>query len=169
MSFRYFCIASCNNNAVKHQKVPLYYFHDCLKNFILLFMSLLTAQVVRNSHVEAKIYFIFSRNILKQTWNSFNTKIQPQQKDRNSSYQVRQILALFYNLVALILGWNYVKGLRVTKIVKQIKFERVWGELAAKLCFRRQSFKKYLRQTLVFMWNSALRGKFSCYFSVVFG
>ena len=62
------------------------------------------------------------------------------------------MLALFYNLVALILGSNNcVKGLRVIKIVMQIKFERVWGELAAKLCFQRQLLKKYLRQTLVFM------------------
>ena len=39
------------------------------------------------------------------------------------SYQVRQILAIFYRLVALDWGWNCVKGLRVTKIVKQVKFE----------------------------------------------
>ena len=61
------------------------------------------------------------------------------------------MLALLYNLVALILGWNFVKGLRVAKIVKQIKFEEVWGELVAGICFQRQSIKGYLRQTLVFM------------------
>ena len=44
--------------------------------------------------------------------------------------------ALFYNLVAPILGWNCVKDLRVTKIVKQIKFEGVWDKLVAKLCFQ---------------------------------
>ena len=32
-----------------------------------------------------------------------------------------------------------------------------------------QSFKKYLRQTLVFMWNSARREKFHFYFSGDFG
>ena len=32
-----------------------------------------------------------------------------------------------------------------------------------------QSFTKYMRQTLVFMWNSALRKKLSFYFSGVFG
>ena len=72
--------------------------------------------------------------------------------------------ALFYNLVAPILGWNCVKDLRVTKIVKQIKFEGVWDKLVA--------FKKLLRKTLVFMWNSivsALQEKFNFYFSVVFG
>ena len=39
----------------------------------------------------------------------------------------------------------------VTKIAKKIKSEVVWGELEAKNCFQRQSFKKYLRQTLVLM------------------
>ena len=32
-----------------------------------------------------------------------------------------------------------------------------------------QSFKGYLRQTLVFVWNSAMREKFNFYSSVVFG
>ena len=43
-----------------------------------------------------------------------------------------QMLALFCNLIALILGQNYVKGLRVIKIVKEIKFKGVWGKLEAK-------------------------------------
>ena len=44
-----------------------------------------------------------------------------------------------------------VKSLIVTKIVREIKFEEVWGELEAKKCFQKQSFTKYLRLTLVFM------------------
>ena len=43
-----------------------------------------------------------------------------------------------------------MKGLRVTKIVKEIKFEGVRGKLEARKCFRRQAFTKYLRLTLVF-------------------
>ena len=35
----------------KHQKVSKYYENDSLKNFDLLFMSLLTAPIVKNSHV----------------------------------------------------------------------------------------------------------------------
>ena len=53
-------------------------------------------------------------------------------KRSESSYQVRQMLTLFYNLVALILGLNSVKGLRVTKFVKEIKFEGLWGKIEAK-------------------------------------
>ena len=44
-----------------------------------------------------------------------------------------------------------MKRLRVTKIAKEIKFEEVWGELEAKICFQRHSFTKYLILTLVFM------------------
>ena len=43
------------------------------------------------------------------------------------------------------------RGLKVIKIVKEIKFEGFWGELGAKNCFQRQPFTKYLRLTLVFM------------------
>ena len=57
-----------------------------------------------------------------------------------------------------------MKDLRVTKIVKEIKFEGVWGELEVIICFQRQPFTKYLRLTLVSMWNSALREKFKSLF-----
>ena len=54
---------------------------------------------------------------------------------------------------------------RVTKTVKQIKFERVWRKLEAKKCFQRQSFTKYLRQTLFFMLNSALQEQITLHFT----
>ena len=54
-----------------------------------------------------------------------------------------------------------MKVLRVTKTVKEVMFEGVWGKLEAKKCFQCQSFTKYLRLTLVFMWNSALQEFFA--------
>ena len=42
-----------------------------------------------------------------------------------------------------------MKGLRVTKFVKKIKFGGIWGEIEAKKCFQRKTFTKYLRLTLV--------------------
>ena len=42
------------------------------------------------------------------------------------------------------------------------------SELEAKTCFQRQSFTKYLRQNLDFMWNNTLREKFDFCFSRVF-
>ena len=63
---------------VKHQKVSKYYDQYCLQNFILLFMSLLTAPIVKNSHILAGIYFIFPKKcprrnlkvIQHQIWTS---------------------------------------------------------------------------------------------------
>ena len=43
---------------VKHQKVSKHDDHDCLQNFNLLFMSLLTAPIVKHSQILAGIYFI---------------------------------------------------------------------------------------------------------------
>ena len=50
-------------NVVKHQKVSKYYENDWLQNFFLLFMSLLTDPVVKNSHIEAGISFMFLKNV----------------------------------------------------------------------------------------------------------
>ena len=61
-----------------------------------------------------------------------------------------------------------MKGLRVTKNNKEIKFEGVWDELEAQKCFQRQSFTKYLRLTLVFIQNNARREKINFCFSKVF-
>ena len=44
-----------------------------------------------------------------------------------------------------------MKDLRVTKNVKEIKFELAWGELESKETFQRQQVTKYLRLTLAFM------------------
>ena len=70
--------------------------------------------------------------MLKQTWNSFNTKFQTQWKDRESSSHVRIILGLFCHSITLILCLNSVKDLTVIKNVKDLKFEGVVGELESK-------------------------------------
>ena len=44
-----------------------------------------------------------------------------------------------------------MKGLRVMRIVKEIKFERLWGELKSEKAFQTQSATGDLRLTLVFM------------------
>ena len=70
--------------------------------------------------------------MLKQTWHSFNTKFQTQRKDGESSYKVRISLGLFCHSIALILGLNSVNNFSVTKNVKEIKFEGVWGVLESR-------------------------------------
>ena len=61
-----------------------------------------------------------------------------------------------------------MKGITVTKIVKEINFGEVWGELKAQTCFQRQAFIRCLRLTLAFMRNGVLREKFNFCFSGLF-
>ena len=68
---------------------------------------------------------------------------------------------LFWKLVGLILDENFFIDLRLTKIVKQVKFEGFWSELEARKCFQTQSSRKNLRQAPVFMWNGGLRVRVS--------
>ena len=60
------------------------------------------------------------------------------------------------------------EALRVTKIMKQIKFVGAWCELEANSCFQRQSWPKYMRHTLVLVWNSSLWKKFNFNFWTIF-
>ena len=157
------------NNLLMYQNVPKYYEHGFVQNFLLLLMSLLTALIVKNSYILTGIYFIFQKKHRRLNLKSFQCQIWTSVKRlwKHLSSK-RQILELFCILVALILGWNCVKGLRVTNIVKKINWEEVWGELEAKNCLQREPFTKYLRQTLDFKWNNALREKFKFVFSAVF-
>ena len=125
-------------NLIKHQQVSKYYGNDSLQNFLLVFMSLIPTKFVRNSHIWTKIYFIFLGNVLKQTWNSFYTNIEDQWKSWKSSYQAKQILALFCYLIPLILSQSSMEALGVTIIVKKIKFEGVCDESESKRGFQRE-------------------------------
>ena len=53
-------------NIVKYQKVSKYNFQDSLQN-VLPFVLLLTAPIVKGSHILAGIYFIFPENVQDQT------------------------------------------------------------------------------------------------------
>ena len=68
-----------------------------------------------------------------------------------SSYQVREVLTPFSNLIALILSSSSTKGFRVTKIVKEMKFEGVRDESVSKKCFQRQSVTKHFTLTVFFV------------------
>ena len=45
-----------------------------------LFVSLLVALVIKDSHIFARVYFIFLKTVLKQTLKSFDTKIDLSEK-----------------------------------------------------------------------------------------
>ena len=148
-----------HENFAKHQNLSKYYDQDCLKNFLLLFTSWLAASIVKNSPFLAEIYFIFLENVIHQTSKAFNTKFGPQWKDRKSSYQVRQIFALFCKLVALILGLNCIQVLRVTKIVKQIKFEGAWWKVRSKILFAERILAKIYQTNCSFFVKQHATGK----------
>ena len=52
-------------------------------------------------------------------------------------------------------------ALELPKLSKKVSLEESGRNLQADKYFQRLSFTKYLRLTLVFMWNSALPEKFS--------
>ena len=87
-------------------------------------MFLLPTKFAKNSNIWARIFFIVLKHVLKQTWNPFNTKFQPQWKDRKGSYQVRQVLGLCCYLVALILG--------VKTVWKALELPRMSNKLSLK-------------------------------------
>ena len=45
-----------------------------------LFVSLLVPLVIKDSHIFARVYFIFLKTVLKQTLKSFDTKIDLSEK-----------------------------------------------------------------------------------------
>ena len=62
-----------------------------------------------------------------------------------------------------------MKGFKVAKIVRGIKFEGFWGRLESGQCFRGRPFAGYLGLAVVFVWGGALRGGLHFCFSRVFG
>ena len=140
----------------KNREVSKYYENDYLQRFLLLFMSLLIAKLVKKSCISTRTHFIFRRNVLKQTWKFFSTKFGSLWIYRQNSYKVRQIFVIFSHLIAPIL------------LVKEIRFQGFWGKFNSTVGFQRASVTKYVRQTLVFTWNSTLLEKFNLYFSTVF-
>ena len=53
---------------------------ECVQNFLLLFLSLLIAKFVKKSHIQARMYFSFLKNILKQTCISLKQSLDFSEK-----------------------------------------------------------------------------------------
>ena len=58
-------------NLIKHEK---------LKKIMENMVCKISATIVKNSQIKAKISFSFLKNVLKQMWKSFNNQYRPQQK-----------------------------------------------------------------------------------------
>ena len=61
------------NKLVKYQNVSKSYDNDFLQNFLLLFLSFVTAPIATKGHILAGIYIAFLQNVLYQTWKLFKT------------------------------------------------------------------------------------------------
>ena len=125
-------------------------------------MSLLAALIFKNSYILAATYFIFLKNWPIPNLKGFQYQIGTSVKRSGKQLSSKTNLSAFLRVICSNIRLKLC--LRVTKIVKLFKFERIWGQVEA----IKQSCTKYLRQTLVFMWNSTLREKFNFYFSVDF-
>ena len=88
-----------------------------------LFISLLTALIVEDRHVLNGIYDIFFKKRPRPNLEGFWYKIWISVKRSGKQLSCKTNFSIFLKLIALILGSNCIKGLRVAKIVKQIKFE----------------------------------------------
>ena len=56
---------------------------------------------LKQSYFSWNFLYLSKKNVLDQTWKASNTKFWHKWKDRESIYQVRKILALSCELVAL--------------------------------------------------------------------
>ena len=62
-------------NLLTYQNVSKYYEHRCLQNFLSLFISLLTALIVKKSNILAGIYFIFPQKHRRLNLEGFQSQI----------------------------------------------------------------------------------------------
>ena len=75
-----------------------------------------------NNDILARTSFIFQKKCSKLKLKGFQYQIWTSVKDRQSSFQLKQISVIFSKLATLILGQNNVRRLRGTKIDKQFNF-----------------------------------------------
>ena len=94
-------LKKCSFGRTKHKAKILWSFYSTIKKsqniinmiikFFFHFLSLLTALIVKNSHILAGICYIFLKNILDQTWKASNTKFGPQWKDQESTFRSKKL------------------------------------------------------------------------------
>ena len=120
-----------------YQNVSKYYEHSCLQNFLSLFMSLLTALIFKNSHILARIYFIFLTKRRRPKLKGFQYQIWTSVK-RSRNYLLSKTTFNTFLHISCSSFRLKLWYLRVTKIVKQMQFEGAWDKLEAKNCLQRQ-------------------------------
>ena len=86
-------------------------------------MTLLTALVVKNSHIQAGIYFIFLNKCPKTNLKVFQYQISTTVKRSEKHLASKANFNTFLQLSCSNFRLNCVKRLKVTKILNEIKFE----------------------------------------------
>ena len=100
-------------------------------------MSLLTASIVKNNHILAGIYFL--RKCLLSNLKSFQYGTWTSVKRSGKHLSSKANFSTFLQISCSNFRLKLCQTLQAEKIIKQIKFERVWGGLEAKKCFQRRS------------------------------
>ena len=145
---------------------------NCLQNFISLFLFWLAAPIVKNlgwylgSNLGWYLLYLSKKcpkTNLKVLQYQILTLVKRSEKQLPSKANFSLFLLLTCSNFSLELCDRHYSYQNCQKI----GFGGVCGELEAKNCFQRQSFTKYLKQILVFRWNSALREEFNFFFSGV--
>ena len=139
-----------------------------MQNFLLLFMSLLIPHFLKKGHIIGYNLLYPSEKRTKTNLKLFQYQIQTSVKRSEKQLPSKANFCFFFLLNCSNFKLKQCKRHRVTKILKQIMFQGVWGESESKTGFQRQSVTKYWRLTLVSTQNSTLREKFNFYFSRVF-
>ena len=60
---------------MNYGKIINYYEHDCLKKFLLHFVSLLTALILKNCHILAGVHCIFIKQCPRSNLKGFQYQI----------------------------------------------------------------------------------------------
>ena len=92
-------------------------------------MSLLISLIAKKIHILTRIYFIFLIKRLRPNLKVFQHQIWTSVKRSGKKLTTKANLSAFFQISC----YNF--RLKSYKLVKQIKFEEVWGELEARNCF----------------------------------
>ena len=155
-------------NLLIYQNVSKYYEHGCLQNFLSLSMSFLTAFIVKNSYILARVYFIFLKKHRLLNLKGFQYQIWTSVKRLGKYFPSKTNFSTFLHISCPILSWNCVKGLRVPNFDKKIKFEGIWGRVGSKKLFAETTTHKILETNSSFYVEQRTTGKVKFLFSVVF-
>ena len=122
-------------NLVKQSKFSKYYGHGCLQNFLLLFMPLLTAPIVKNSHILTEVYFIFLKKRPGANLKAFSYRIWTSVKRSEKELSSKTKFGTFWQISCPNFRLKQRQRPHNYWNCQKIKFEGGWCELETKRIF----------------------------------